>query len=507
MHTRRLPLIALLTALLVVAAACGQKADVASVSTDQGPGSSGDAFGAGGAGAFDDLGGGTGSTTDGQTDGGSAPTSPTTGGATSANTPAGPSTGGGSAGSTGGGTTGSSGRAGADASGGGGAQSGQTPPSGGGQAAPVGDRTGITDNEIVIGIHAPVTGAAPIPQESFEDAKDVYWQFLNESGGLFGRNVRVVFEDDQFDPRTAVSKCKKMVTEDKVFLLIGGGGADQITACAQYANSVGVPYLSAGVNEDGLAGVRAYFAVSETYAQQSRKLVQMTKKQFPGKFGIAVANSGSFNDAHASIVQAAQEGGLDIVYNKRIPKSASQNEALGIAAEMNNSGAEVVYFLSSPTTFLNIAAAAAGQNYRPQWIGPGLTSGLNTVAQVGCSAANSVDGAIFFSPFPQLDVIDQLDPDFRPAYQKYVGGQPDDLALALWGLNKTVHQLFLGAGENVSRQSFVQSLEQGQTFRTNVYPQLQYSAQNHFGANSVHVLQADCGSRTYKTIGQFVTGF
>ena len=119
--------------------------------------------------------------------------------------------------------------------------------------APAGDRTGITDTEIVIGIHAPVTGAAPIPQTSFDVGKDVYWKMINDQGGLFGRKVRIVFEDDQFDPRTAVAKCKKMVTEDKVFMLVGGGGADQITACAQYANSVGVPYLSAGVNEAGLA--------------------------------------------------------------------------------------------------------------------------------------------------------------------------------------------------------------------------------------------------------------
>jgi branched-chain amino acid transport system substrate-binding protein len=289
---------------------------------------------------------------------------------------------------------------------------------------------------------------------------------------------------------------------------VGGGGADQITACAQYAQSVGVPYLSAGVNEEGLAGLRAYFALSETYAQQSAKLVQMAQKQLGGgKFGIAVADSPSFNDAHASIVRAAQDAGLDVVYNKRIPKGASQNQALGIAADMAGSGAEIVYFLSSPVTFLNVAAASSGQAYRPQWIGPGVTSGLNTVANVGCSAANSVDKAIFFSPFPQLDVIDQLDPQFRPAYRDHVGGDPDDLAIALWGLNKTVHQMFLAAGEGVTRQSFVQALEGGTAFETGVYPPLQYSAESHFGARSVHVLQADCGSGTFKTIGTFVNGF
>ena len=40
------------------------------------------------------------------------------------------------------------------------------------------DTAGVTDTEIVIGIHAPVTGASPIPQESFDVGKDIYWQFL-----------------------------------------------------------------------------------------------------------------------------------------------------------------------------------------------------------------------------------------------------------------------------------------------------------------------------------------
>ena len=54
------------------------------------------------------------------------------------------------------------------------------------------DTAGVTDDEIVIGIHAPVTGASPIPQTSFDIGKDIYWQFLAESAPdqLFGRNVR-----------------------------------------------------------------------------------------------------------------------------------------------------------------------------------------------------------------------------------------------------------------------------------------------------------------------------
>ncbi len=51
------------------------------------------------------------------------------------------------------------------------------------------DTSGVTDDEIVIGIHAPVTGASPIPQESFDVGKDIYWQLLADSAPdqLFGR--------------------------------------------------------------------------------------------------------------------------------------------------------------------------------------------------------------------------------------------------------------------------------------------------------------------------------
>ena len=65
------------------------------------------------------------------------------------------------------------------------------------------DRDGVTDKEIVIGMHAPITGAAPVPQDSVDKAKDLYCRFLAERGGIFGRNVRIVFRDDQFNPSRA----------------------------------------------------------------------------------------------------------------------------------------------------------------------------------------------------------------------------------------------------------------------------------------------------------------
>jgi branched-chain amino acid transport system substrate-binding protein len=368
-----------------------------------------------------------------------------------------------------------------------------------------GDRTGISDSTITVGVHAPISGAAPLPQTSFERGAQVYWDFLKTKGGVHGRTVKVIIRDDEFNPATAKRVCQQMVEQDKVFMLVGAGGADQITTCAQYANSVGVPYLSAGVNESGLRNLRGYFAFSMSYAAQSPMLVQWAKQRLGGgKFAIAVEDTPSFADAHASITNAARNAGLQVVYNKKIPKSVQQTDALTIANALRTSGAEIVYIITSPQSFVNIAVAAGGQAYNPRWLGPGLTSGLNLVAQIGCPA---IDKANFLSPFPQLDVIDRLDPDFRPSYQRFGGGNPDDLGLGLWGLNKGLAQLFLAAGKDMSRQSFVRTVESGKEFSTNVYPAVQFTATNHFGARTAHMLQADCGSRTYKTVAEFASGF
>ena len=364
------------------------------------------------------------------------------------------------------------------------------------------DRTGIDDQAkvITIGIHAPVTGAAPLEQRTFDFGKDVYWKFANDQGGILGGyKVRVVFRDDQFSPTVARQRCQEMVENDKVFLLVGGAGADQITSCARYADSVGVPYLSAGVNTHGLQGLRRYFALSMTYAQQAPLLAQLVKNRLgKAKVGLAVLDTPDFDDARAAAVEALRAAGLQVVADERIPKTAGKNETDAAAANLARAGAEVVYVLTSPVVFLLFTKSVRGQlGYDPDLVGPGVTNGLNLVATVGCP---DVAKAKFLSPFPQLDVIDSLDPDYRRAYRQYVTNsnpqqQPDDIGIALWGLSKVIRLMLeagAGSGPALSRESLVAGVVSGRELRTNVFPPLRFSPTNHFGAAQAHLLQADC---------------
>lgn len=442
-------------------------------------------------------------------------TSTTVAGATPA--AGGPASGAGRTASGGTRVTAPSGAAGSSGGTGGGTSTGGAVASTGGKV----DRTGIDDGkkEIVIGVHAPVTGAAPIEQRTFEYGKDVYWKFLAEKGGLYGGyNVRIVFRDDQFSPTVARQKCQEMVENDKVFLLVGAAGADQITSCARYAESVGVPYSSAGVNTDGLDKLKNYFAFSMTYAQQAPLLAQLIKNKLgKTKVGLAVLDTPDFVDARDAAKAAIAQYGGQVVSDQKISKTASKSETDAAAANLARDGAEVVYMLMSPTIFVSFMKSIKQQvgptgPYDPDLVAPGVTLGLNLVAKLTCPDAQKLQ---VLSPFPQLDVIDSLDPDYQAAYRKYVTNSnpqqaPDDIGIALWGLNKMLHQVFTAASpdaKGLSRQSMLAALQSGKEFKTNVFPPVTFSPTKHFGASTAHLLKADCVGGRFITAAQFASGF
>lgn len=414
-------------------------------------------------------------------------------------------TGGGGGTAAGGGTTAGGGTGGATQGGGNGGGSAAAAPSG------PADRTGVADDSITVGIHAPVTGAAPFPADAFALGRDVYWTWSG-APKVHGRSVKVLFEDDQYSPVTARDRCRKMAEQQSAFLLIGGGGTDQIQACAQYAASRQIPYLSAGVTEIGISNLPNYFALSMSYAQQGELLWQLISKDSrlsgsTNNVAMIRTDTPNFDDAHEAFVQAAQRRGKNLVYDRTLPKNPSQNDYNQAALELNSADAQVVYVLVAPTHYVQLTARLA-PGYRPWWMGVGITMGLNAVLETGCNTSNNaIDKALFFSPFPGLDKIDELDPDYRRAYrQKNNGAEPDDIGLALWGLHKTLHEMLKNAGQDLSRQSFTAKTQTG-SFSTNVYPPLKYTPEDHFGSSQVHLLKANCSSGQYVTEKTFVGGF
>jgi hypothetical protein len=110
---------------------------------------------------------------------------------------------------------------------------------------------------------------------------------------------------------------------------------------------------------------------------------------------------------------------------------------------------------------------------------------------------------MFFSPWPGWSDRNSSigDPDYDQAVnlagsqaqsinQKGNGG---DLMWSLWGVMKTVAQMLLAAGPNLSRAGFINT---ARTFSTHGashdFPNLNFTPSNKWGAYQVNALTADC---------------
>lgn len=513
----------------LVIAACGQKPGVR-VDGDGQPG--GQAL-AGQQQVVDDGIGGTDDTTgtggDITTDGASV--SP---GDTSGSTAGGETTGGG--GTTGGQQT-TGGGGGGDSTGGE-TTGGNEPTGGGGDSTDDGggggtaqtqgnDRTGAGENQIVVGVHAPVSGAAPLPTTSFEQARQTYWNYIIEKKGetVLGReSVEVIFRDDQYNPSRAQQVCNEMAS--KAFLLAGGGGTDQIQRCGQRAKVSEFPYFSAGVTEAGLHPNPWYFAASMTYRQQGGLLAQYVAKNPDGierlganaKIGTIITDTANFKDAEQGWLQGLADNGLQNTDIYRHPKGDTSWYAAA-AEEFAAQDINVVYILTSPVDYLQFANTAEERyGYNPQYIGVGVSMGLNAVLGSGCPDASTpeknIGSGIFMSPFYGLDYARENNPIFFEESERQ-GRPQDDIALALWGLAEGQHALFQGYGEvfgnDLTREDFRAFVEGGAgTVENSVYPSVTYSPDNHFGASAAHFLKADCSDADnpeYVTLRADVSGF
>ena len=85
---------------------------------------------------------------------------------------------------------------------------------------------GVTDDTILIGAYGPITGAAAFIGLGGRDGMNLAVKEINETGGINGRKLKVLFEDDAFSPARALAAVKKLVDEDKVFMIFSVAGSN-----------------------------------------------------------------------------------------------------------------------------------------------------------------------------------------------------------------------------------------------------------------------------------------
>ena len=99
-----------------------------------------------------------------------------------------------------------------------------------GQLALAQQQQGITKNEIVIGTIQDLSGPLAGYGKQARNGMLLRIEEINEQGGVNGRKIKLIVEDSSYDPKKAVLAAQKLVTQDKIFAMVGHIGTAQNNA-------------------------------------------------------------------------------------------------------------------------------------------------------------------------------------------------------------------------------------------------------------------------------------
>ncbi len=79
----------------------------------------------------------------------------------------------------------------------------------------------VTDTEVTVGILHSLTGTMAISETGAQEAEKLAIKQINESGGILGRQIKIIQEDGASDWPTFAEKSKKLLVKDKVAAVFG----------------------------------------------------------------------------------------------------------------------------------------------------------------------------------------------------------------------------------------------------------------------------------------------
>ena len=102
---------------------------------------------------------------------------------------------------------------------------------------------GVTNAEITLGMHTDLSGVAATYGVSSANGVKMRFDEINVAGGINGRKINVIIEDQAYQVPKAVQACNKLINRDNVFAFVAALGTPMNNACFKDQLAAGVPNL------------------------------------------------------------------------------------------------------------------------------------------------------------------------------------------------------------------------------------------------------------------------
>lgn len=348
--------------------------------------------------------------------------------------------------------------------------------------------TGVTETTIAIGAFGPLTGPVSLYGYPVINGAVAVFEEMNDKGGVHGRKIRMVYEDDGCDAAKARAAVKKLVFRENVFAIHGGSCSGAIAAARDVIAEAEAPYMVLTAVLDSITApvVKNIFTTTQPASADGRTMAAFAAS-IPGVKKIAIVkNTDDWADAHLStIYPALAEAGIEVAADVVLERNAS--DATTQALKAKQAGVDAVLLVTYPNESAVFLREAKKYDLVVPFIGASSQMDMLAVAERTGDPAAVKD--YYVSAYLTEPVDGEAVAEYAALYQKHF---PQDKlqTLSFYGMSGAfaIVEALEKAGPNLNREGFIAALESLKDGDAGpAFCKVSFSAEDHQGCKEGHV--------------------
>jgi len=322
---------------------------------------------------------------------------------------------------------------------------------------------GVTDTEILIGSHGPLTGPAAYIGLGARSGLELAVEEINSAGGIHGRKLKVLFEDDGFSPAKALGAVKKLVEDNKVFMIFGASGSNPTIGTLDYLREEKVPTYVSLASAPAVTHPFSHYLFrgatveARLYGERfSEFLVEYNKVKRLAI--IAGTDELPKNEADATTREMKKNYNMEPVI--RVEYKVGDTDFTPQLLKIRDANPDLIMINGNLTEAVIIVRQARELGLKQPLFGSGTMVDNAMIAKAGAAAEG------FMGPWFVPHFIDSTQPDmvkFREAWNKLNPnapvGRPNIFDYMAYGDMHVVAEGLRRAGRDLTRDKFVAALE------------------------------------------------
>lgn len=272
----------------------------------------------------------------------------------------------------------------------------------------------LAQDTIKIGMSQPLTGSVAAAGTYVANGARLAAEQLNARGGVLGKQIELIVEDNKSNPREAVNTAEKLILRDKVPVMIGAWGSTFTLATMPKLQEYGIPMVveTASSSKITTAGNPWVFRISPTSRMEAQAFAKKLASFTPPikKVDFLAVNNDWGLGASTEFKNVFAEHGIEVGRVETMSPDATDLSAQ--LAAMRDTGSDTLIVTSGVEQLTLAIRQAAEQRLKQRIITTGGSFPEPLIANPGPKGYTSTH-LLFFSPWTADKA---LHPEIAKAY-------------------------------------------------------------------------------------------